>query len=134
MAASSTQIAATSTKSLDSSLWFDSFSLLLTELENLPLSSDLPPSLVEKLKESHAWFLNTLAQFKPPSESSKSALNSEQVNVGSHKLSIKPQFRDLALKLSSTVSLDEIQSYILVERSMDTKIAVDGLIQGFLHE
>ncbi|XP_021775850.1 uncharacterized protein LOC110739698 isoform X1 [Chenopodium quinoa] len=134
MAASS--IAATSTNSLDSSLWFDSFSLLLTDLENLsPSSSDLPPSLIEKLKQNHAWFLNTVTQFKPPSEASKSALNSEQVSVGSHKLSIKPQFKELALKLSSTVCLDEIQSYILVERSMDQKSDfVDGAIQGFLHE
>lgn len=128
-------VAATSTKSLDSSLWFDSFSLLLTDLENLPPSSDLPPSLAEKLKENHAWFLNTVTQFKPPSEASKAALNSEQVSVGSHKLSIKPEFKDLALKLSTTVGLDEIQSYILVERSMDQKTdLVDGVIQGFLHE
>lgn len=33
-------------KSVDSSLWWDPFSLLLTELENAPLSSDLPPNLV----------------------------------------------------------------------------------------
>ena len=38
---------------VDSSLWLDSFSLLLTDLENLPPSSDLPPSLVLSLSLSH---------------------------------------------------------------------------------
>ena len=56
---------------------------------------------VDKLKENHDWFLNTLNKFKPPSESSKMALNSAQVNVGLHNLIIKPQFKELALKLSS---------------------------------
>ncbi|KAH9623965.1 hypothetical protein KSS87_021079 [Heliosperma pusillum] len=135
MAASNGQIAVTTTKSttVNSSLWFNSFSLLLTDLEQLSPSSDIPPSLEEKLKENHAWFLNTVNQFKPPSESSKNALNSEQIVVGSRKLSIKPQLKDLALKLSSTVLLDEVQSYILVERSVDHS-ALDGINQGFLNE
>ncbi|XP_057518162.1 uncharacterized protein LOC130799071 isoform X1 [Amaranthus tricolor] len=126
--------ASNSTTSVDSSLWFDPFSLLLTDLENLTLSSDTSSS-VDKLKENHDWFLNTLNKFKPPSESSKMALNSAQVNVGLHNLIIKPQFKELALKLSSIARLDEIQSYILVESSMDQKTAlVDGIIQGFLHK
>ncbi|CAO2815558.1 unnamed protein product [Amaranthus hypochondriacus] len=93
--------ASNSTNSVDSSLWFDSFSLILTDLENLTLSSDTSPSMVDMLKENLDWFLNTLNKFKPPSESSKMALNSAQVNVGLHKLIIKPQFKELALKLSS---------------------------------
>ncbi|XP_074312975.1 uncharacterized protein LOC141648320 isoform X2 [Silene latifolia] len=135
MATSNGQIAATTTKSttVNSSLWFDSYSLLLTDLEHLSPSSDIPSSVVEKLKENHAWFLNTVNQFKPPCESSKNALNAEQVVIGSRKLSIKPQLKDLALKLSSTVLLDEVQSYILVERSVDHS-ALDGINQGFLNE
>ncbi|KAK9690813.1 hypothetical protein RND81_09G155600 [Saponaria officinalis] len=137
MATSGGQTAATTTKSatVDASLWFNSFSLLLTDLENLSSSSDLPPSLVEKLKENRVWFLNTVNRFKPPCQSSMNALNAEQVVVGSRKLSIKPQLKDLALKLSSTVLLDEVQSYIIVERSVDHSAPfVDGFIQGFLYE
>lgn len=37
---------ATTAKSVDASLWWDPFSLLLTDLENASLSSDLPPNLV----------------------------------------------------------------------------------------
>ena len=33
-------------KTVDSSLWFDSFTTTLTDLENASLSSDLPPHLV----------------------------------------------------------------------------------------
>lgn len=135
MLLSSTMAASDPTKSVDSSLWFDSFSLLLTDLENLPLSSDLPHTLFEKLKENRVWLLNTVTQFKPPSQTSKEVLNSQQVTVGSHKLSIKSQYKDLALKISSTLCLDEIQSYILVERSLDHNFRfVDGVAQGFVPE
>lgn len=33
-------------KTVDASLWWDSFTVLLNGLENVSLSSDLPPSLV----------------------------------------------------------------------------------------
>lgn len=33
-------------KTVDASLWWDSFTVLLNKLENVSLSSDLPPSLV----------------------------------------------------------------------------------------
>ncbi|GAB4838480.1 hypothetical protein Ancab_028024 [Ancistrocladus abbreviatus] len=91
--------------SVDSALWFDSFSLLLAELENIPLSSEPPPSLVDKLKEYHPWFLDNVNLFKPPNPKSREALNSEKIKVGLHELTIKPELRDLALKLSSTVKI-----------------------------
>lgn len=37
---------ADTTSSVDASLWWESFSLLLTELENSSLSSEIPPNLV----------------------------------------------------------------------------------------
>lgn len=49
------------------------------------------------------WFVETLTCFKPPNVKSKEALNSQTVRVGSHQLSIKPEFKDEALKLSSNL-------------------------------
>ncbi|KAL8137142.1 hypothetical protein V2J09_003143 [Rumex salicifolius] len=122
-------------KPVDASLWFDSFPLLLNELEDVPLSSDIPASLADKLKENHGWFLDTLTRFKPPSQASREALNSPQITVGSQTLSVNSEFRGLALNLSSTAHLDEVQSYILVERFAHQKIGIVGtLLQERLHE
>ncbi|RXH87599.1 hypothetical protein DVH24_034499 [Malus domestica] len=118
-----------STKPVDASLWWDSFSLLLTELENASLSSDLPPILVKTLKDNHAWFVDTVSCFKPPNENSREALNSQQVEIGSHQLNIKPELKDKALKISSYLCLDEVQLYILVERSLENKdVALDSIL------
>ncbi|XP_050107712.1 uncharacterized protein LOC126586808 isoform X4 [Malus sylvestris] len=95
-----------STKPVDASLWWDSFSLLLTELENASLSSDLPPILVKTLKDNHAWFVDTVSCFKPPNENSREALNSQQVEIWSHQLNIKPELKDKALKISSYLDID----------------------------
>lgn len=123
-----------SPKSVDASLWWDPFSVLLTELENASLSSDLPPNLVKKLKDNHAWFVDTLSHFKPPNENSREALNSQQVKVGSHQLDIKPELKDKALKISSYLYLDEVQSYILVERSFkNNNVALDSIVHEYFH-
>ncbi|XP_047333534.1 uncharacterized protein LOC124937067 [Impatiens glandulifera] len=108
----------TSVKSVDSSLWWDSFKLLLSELENSPLSSDFPPSLINKLRDNRAWLLDTVSFFKPPNQKSRDALNARQVNVGEHKLIILPELREATLKISSILCLDEIQTYILVNMSI----------------
>ncbi|KAK2983795.1 hypothetical protein RJ640_017198, partial [Escallonia rubra] len=127
-------MATPSAKSVDASLWWDSFSLLLTELENASLSSELPSSLVKKLNENHAWFLETVARFKPPNQTSRDALEARQVNVGSHQLTVQPELRDKALKVSSALCLDEVQSYILVKRSTDCNtIEADPLVFEPLH-
>ncbi|KAF3434642.1 hypothetical protein FNV43_RR21727 [Rhamnella rubrinervis] len=121
-------------KSVDPSLWWDPFSLLLTELENAPLSSDLPPNLVKKLKGNHSWFVNTLSFFKPPNEKSREALNSQQVKIGSHLLNIQPELKDQALEISSYLYLDEVQSYILIERAAEkSNIAFESILQELLH-
>ncbi|XP_050107709.1 uncharacterized protein LOC126586808 isoform X1 [Malus sylvestris] len=123
-----------STKPVDASLWWDSFSLLLTELENASLSSDLPPILVKTLKDNHAWFVDTVSCFKPPNENSREALNSQQVEIWSHQLNIKPELKDKALKISSYLCLDEVQLYILVERSLENKdVALDSILHEYFH-
>uniref|UniRef100_A0A2N9G5Q8 Uncharacterized protein n=1 Tax=Fagus sylvatica TaxID=28930 RepID=A0A2N9G5Q8_FAGSY len=74
------------TKSVDASLWWDPFSLLLTDLESAPLSSDLPPNLAKKVEG-------------------------------------KPR-----------LCLDEVQSYIIVERSLkDNNLGADSIVQEYLH-
>ncbi|XP_062019836.1 uncharacterized protein LOC133736387 isoform X1 [Rosa rugosa] len=119
---------------VDASLWWDPFSLLLTDLENAPLSDDLPPNLVKKLKANHAWFVDTVFLFKPPSEKSKAALDSQLVKIGSHQLDIKPELKDKALTISSYLCLDEVQSYILVERSLkDNNVALDSVVHEYVH-
>lgn len=113
--------------SVDSSLWWDPFSLLLTELDNASLSSaELPPKLVKifpyvylkrkwlsahvtvavsfqvkKLDDNYAWFVDTVSLFKKPNEKSRVALDSQEVKIGSHSLSIQSEVRAKALKLSS---------------------------------
>ncbi|KAK9070882.1 hypothetical protein SSX86_009450 [Deinandra increscens subsp. villosa] len=106
-------------KSVDASLWWDPFTDLLTELENLSPSSELPISLENKLKENRLWLLNSVSLFKPPNQKSREALDSQQVQIGSHQLNIQTKFKELALKISSSLCLDEVQSYILVERSCE---------------
>ncbi|OIV99597.1 hypothetical protein TanjilG_17407 [Lupinus angustifolius] len=120
--------------SLDASLWWDSFSLLLSDLENSSLSSDLPSNLVNKLKDNHSWFLHTLSLFKPPNQKSNEALNSKQIIIGQHQISVQQHLKDKALQISSYLLLDEVQSYILVERFVKhNNAAADPSVPEFLH-
>ncbi|XP_047941076.1 uncharacterized protein LOC125188339 isoform X2 [Salvia hispanica] len=106
-------------KIVDASLWWDPFSALLTELENASVSSETPPDLDRKLKDNHAWFSDTVSQFKPPNQKSREALDSPRVKVGPHELNIQPKLKDAALKISSILCLDEVQSYIISKRSLE---------------
>ncbi|CAK8576856.1 unnamed protein product [Lathyrus sativus] len=122
------------TSSVDAALWWDSFTLLFTELENSSLSSDLPLNLAKKLKDNHAWFLNALYCFKPPNQKSKEALNSKKLKIGSHQLTIQSHLKDKALQISSCLLLDEVQSYIVVERFIEhNSAAADSTSPEFLH-
>ncbi|CAK9138327.1 unnamed protein product [Ilex paraguariensis] len=122
------------TKSVDASLWWDSFSLLLTELENACLSSEFPPPLVKKLKENHKWFLETVSQFKPPNQKSREALDSSQVKIGSHQLVVEPEWKDAALEIGSILCLDEVQTYILVKRAIEhNTLPGDNIVHEILH-
>ncbi|RZB79155.1 hypothetical protein D0Y65_029490 [Glycine soja] len=123
------------TSSVDASLWWDSFTVLFSELENSSLTSDLPPNLAKKLKDNHAWFVDTLTRFKPPNQSSKEALSSKTLKIGSHQLTIQPHLKDKALQISSCLLLDEVQSYIIVERSVkyNNAVAADSMAPEFLH-
>ena len=56
---------------------------------------------VENLKGHHGWLLNTLAFFKAPNATSKAALSTSRVDIGSHSMEIKPELRDIALQVSA---------------------------------
>lgn len=119
---------------VDSSLWWDPFASILSDLENVSLSSDLHPNLVKKLKENHAWFVDTMSLFKPPNQKSKEALNSQKVKIGSHELNIQPELKEKALQISLYLNLDEVQSYILLERSLESShAAASSFVQEFVH-
>ncbi|MBA0743110.1 hypothetical protein Gogos_005828 [Gossypium gossypioides] len=126
---------AATTKSVDHSLWWEPFSSLLTDLENASPSDDLPEPLAKKLKENHDWFVETVARFKSPNEKSKEALmSSEQIKIGPHELTVKPDFRDKALQVSSYLCLDEVQSYILVDRYLERgNVAENYLVHDPIH-
>lgn len=107
---------AASSKTLDESLWWDSFVALFEELDAAPLSSDLPDHLLKKVKSNHAWFLDSVTRFKAPNQASKLAFDSSKLSIGSHRLVVKPELKQAALRVSSCLCLDEVQSYILVNR------------------
>ncbi|XP_016734366.1 uncharacterized protein [Gossypium hirsutum] len=126
---------AVTTTSVDRSLWWEPFSSLLTDLENASPSDDLPEPLAKKLKENHDWFVETVARFKSPNEKSKEALmSSEQIKIGPHELTVKPDFRDKALQVSSYLCLDEVQSYILVDRYLERgNVAENYIVHDPIH-
>ncbi|XP_008788374.2 uncharacterized protein LOC103706141 isoform X1 [Phoenix dactylifera] len=123
-----------SSKPLDESLWWDSFVHLFEEIDSAPLSDDLPDHLVKKIKNNRAWFLKSVTRFRPPAEASRLALDSSEITIGSHHLLIKPEHREAAFRVSKCLSLDEVQSYILVNRTCGLNKSVAD-IEGhdFLH-
>ncbi|KAK9165180.1 hypothetical protein Scep_000371 [Stephania cephalantha] len=121
-------------KSADESLWWDSFVHLFSDLENASFSKTIPQSLVKKLKNNHNWFLGTISLFKPPNEKSRATLDSSEIVVGSHRLIVKSEFKELALQVSYLLRLDEVQSYILVHRYADRdSVKLDIKDKEFLH-
>ncbi|KAL8556343.1 hypothetical protein ACS0TY_003962 [Phlomoides rotata] len=122
-----------SVKTVDASLWWEPFNAVLTELENASVSSELPPTLERKLKDNHAWFLDTLSQFRSPNQKSREALDSSCIRIASHELNIQPELKDAALKISCILCLDEVQSYIVVKRSLERNSAADSMHPDFLN-
>ncbi|KAH0451385.1 hypothetical protein IEQ34_018684 [Dendrobium chrysotoxum] len=109
----------TTSKRLDESLWWESFVVLLEELDSAPTLSDLDENMVNKFKRNHAWFLDSVSRFKPPNELSRRALDSNEISLGLHSLVIEPKLKEAALRASKVLCLDEVQTYILVSRSVE---------------
>ncbi|KAJ7540471.1 hypothetical protein O6H91_10G016600 [Diphasiastrum complanatum] len=118
---------------VDPSLWWESHSELLRDLEEcLASSSDsdssllggvasiraLPSvqSLAERFQVQHTWLLGMLAQFKPPSASSREAIKLSRISIGNNLVDIQPELRDTTMEISKHLDLDEVQTYLLVSR------------------
>lgn len=54
----------------------------------------------ERIKGHHAWLRGAVSVFGKPSEASRSALDAAEVAVGEHRLVIKPELKEAALRLS----------------------------------
>lgn len=122
------------TKIVDASLWWDPFPQLLAELESVSPYSDLPSPLEKKIKENHAWFLDTVSLFKPPNLKSREALDASRLKIGLHQITVETDKKEAAVKISSALCLDEVQSYILVDRTIDQKcIVADGVFRELPH-
>ncbi|XP_020260505.1 uncharacterized protein LOC109836876 isoform X2 [Asparagus officinalis] len=125
---------AASSMTIDESLWWDSFVSLFEELDAVPLPSDFPDHLVKKVKSNRGWFLDSVTRFRSPNQASKLALDSPKVSIGSLKLVVKPELKEAALRVSSCLCLDEVQSYILVNRFCELNDSVaDFESPDFLH-
>ncbi|CAN4119730.1 unnamed protein product [Withania somnifera] len=125
---------ATTAVTVDASLWWDPFTHLLDELEAVSISQDLPPSLEKKIKDNHAWFLDTTSLFKPPNHKSREALDASQLKIGLHHITVEPDKKEVALNISSSLCLDEVQSYMLVHRTINEKSVVsDGVFHELPH-
>ncbi|KAJ8530971.1 hypothetical protein K7X08_025702 [Anisodus acutangulus] len=119
---------------VDASLWWDPFTHLLVELESVSLSSDVPPPPEKKIKENHAWFVDTVSLFKPPNQKSREALDASRLKTGLHQITVETDKKELALKITSALCLDEVQSYILVDRTINQKgIDADGVFHELPH-
>lgn len=55
------------------------------------------------MKSNHAWFLDSVARFKSPNRASKLALDYRQISIGSHQLTVKPELKEAALRVSSSL-------------------------------
>ncbi|XP_020581606.1 uncharacterized protein LOC110025457, partial [Phalaenopsis equestris] len=120
-------------KRLDDSLWWESFVVLLEELESALSFSELDDNLANKLKRNHAWFLDSVSRFKAPNEASRRALDSNELLLGVHSLVIKPKLREAALRASKLLCLDEVQTYILASRFVGHDKSIDYVeAQDFL--
>ncbi|KAL6517393.1 hypothetical protein OROMI_033094 [Orobanche minor] len=110
-------------KTADAELWWEPFSVFLAELENASVSSEISPSLAKKLKDNHTWLLDSVVRFRSPNQRSREALDSPCIKIGPRELNVQPELKNAALKISPILCLDEVQSYILVERSLQRKNA-----------
>ncbi|KAL9264980.1 hypothetical protein AKJ16_DCAP15040, partial [Drosera capensis] len=119
-----------SPKSIDAGLWFPSFSLLYKDLENLPVGCPPLPKLAERIRETRDWFLDNVNGFRGKSGRSREVVEAARFVVGRREVFVEEKRRELALKLSDLV----VQSYILVDRSMERSPVFDGVNQGYLQD
>ncbi|KAI4976566.1 hypothetical protein ZWY2020_050173 [Hordeum vulgare] len=110
------------TKTVSASLWWDPFVALCDDLDRAAASPSAAVSdaLAERIKGHHAWLRGAVSMFGKPNGASRAALDVGQVVVGEHRLAVKPDLKEAALRASKSLDLDEVQSYILVKRSSES--------------
>lgn len=123
-----------SSKTVDSSLYFDSFVTLFEELDGASLDEDLSDHLVKRVRKNHGWFLDSVSRFRKPSAESKLALDSKEIVIGDCKFEVRKEIKEASFRVSQCLCLDEVQSYILVSRVCELdESAVDIQSQEFLN-
>ncbi|WVZ58174.1 hypothetical protein U9M48_008470 [Paspalum notatum var. saurae] len=134
-AATSTPATAVGTsKTVSAPLWWDSFVALSDDLDRAAAGHSVPDALAKRIKTHHAWLRGSLSMFGKPNESSRSVLDAGEVVVGEHRLTVKQELKEAALRASKCLNLDEVQSYILVKRSSEFSPTVrDADAEEFLH-
>ncbi|XP_051206671.1 uncharacterized protein [Lolium perenne] len=110
------------TKTVPAALWWDPFVALSDDLDRAAASPSaaISDALAERIKRHHAWLRGSVSMFGKPNDASRTALDATQVAVGEHRLAVKPDLKEAALRLSKSLNLDEVQSYILVKRSSES--------------
>ncbi|OEL33301.1 hypothetical protein BAE44_0005676 [Dichanthelium oligosanthes] len=100
-AATSTPAAAAATsKTVSASLWWDSFVVLSDDLDRAAAGPSVPDALAKRIKSHHAWLRGSVSMFGKPKEVSRSALDAGEVAVGEHRLAVKPELKEAALRAS----------------------------------
>ncbi|KAJ1262529.1 hypothetical protein BS78_09G115200 [Paspalum vaginatum] len=134
-AATSTPATAVGTsKTVSASLWWDSFVALSDDLDRASAGHSVPDALAKRIKTHHAWLRGSLSMFGKPNDSSRKVLDAGEVVVGEHRLTVKQELKEAALRASKCLNLDEVQSYILVKRSSEFSPTVrDADAEEFLH-
>ncbi|CAL4924385.1 unnamed protein product [Urochloa decumbens] len=119
-------------KTVSASLWWDSFVVLSDDLDRAAAGPSVPDALAKRIKSHHVWLLGSVSMFRKPNDASRSALDAGEVAVGEHRLAVKPELKEAALRASKCLNLDEVQSYILVKRSSEMSPTVCDADE-FLH-
>lgn len=55
------------------------------------------------MKDNHAWFVGMFSLFKPSNKKSREALDSKQVKIGTHELTVHTELKEAALKVSDSL-------------------------------
>ncbi|PRW56624.1 Nucleoporin NUP188 like isoform B [Chlorella sorokiniana] len=100
-------------------LWWPPFQKLYTQLamSNLEPGAVSAEGLKAALQEYEPWLVKGVAGFRPPSDASRKALETEtSLSIGSKRLPVEAGLRAAALDVSRTLNLDEVQAYILLRR------------------
>ncbi|KAK4341215.1 hypothetical protein RND71_039716 [Anisodus tanguticus] len=85
----------------------------------------------KKIKENHAWFVDTVSLFKPPNQKSGEALDASRLKTGLHQITVETDKKEAALKITSALCLDEVMLQYYLERQCLMKCTRQIIMQSF---